>query len=91
MEATVIAPVAVNGQLLVPLQSKISGSVQNVNRFGFGLKLVTASIQCCFDALQLPDGRLIPINFAMIPEIAFPVLLAWRLKSFTCWENSICS
>jgi len=62
VEATIIAPVVINGQLLVPQQSKISGSVQNVSRFGFGLKHVTASIQYRFDALQLPDGHLIPIN-----------------------------
>ena len=66
IEATVIAPVSVRGQVLVPQGSRLIGSVTNVTAIGFGIKHLTASISYSFHTLQLPGGAAIPINTQLI-------------------------
>ena len=66
VEATVISPVTVNGELVIPRQSSIYGSVTRVNRFGYGLKQATASIQYSFDTLRVPGNNPIPIKTELL-------------------------
>lgn len=62
IEATVIAPVFLNGRLLIPQGALVSGVVEKVERLGLGLKHLTAGIEYRFDAIQLPDGEVVPIE-----------------------------
>lgn len=66
IEATVIAPVFGDGQLLIPQGAIIWGVVETVQRLGLGLKHPTASIQYRFSSVQLPDGDAIPISARVI-------------------------
>src|SRR6185437_429217 len=65
-EATVIAPVAVQGRILVPQGSKLFGSITNATAIGLGLKHSTASISYDFQTLRLPGGAEIPINTRLV-------------------------
>ncbi len=66
IEATIIAPVSVQGRILVPQGSRLLGSVANATAFGFGLKHSTASIAYAFHTLQLPGGAAISVNTQLI-------------------------
>jgi hypothetical protein len=66
IEATIIAPVAVQGRILVPQGSKLLGSVANATAIGLGLKHSTASIAYDFHTLRLPGGAAIPVNTRLI-------------------------
>lgn len=56
VQAVVIAPVVLNGRLVVPQGAIISGVVADVERLGWGMKHLTAGISYRFNTLQLPDG-----------------------------------
>ena len=62
MEALVIAPVRQQGKTLIPLGTKVSGTIQEVKRVGLGLLHETARISIDFDRLTLPDGRQISLQ-----------------------------
>ena len=62
IEATVIAPITLNGRLVVPQGAIVSGTIENVERLGLGLKHLTAEIEYRFDTLRLPDGMTVPIQ-----------------------------
>lgn len=66
VEATVIAPVALDGRTLIPFGSIISGTVSEVHRLGFGLKQTRASIGYRFDSLTLPGGERIPVKLQLL-------------------------
>src|SRR6185312_5752436 len=66
VEATVIAPVLEDGRLLIPQGTTVSGAVERVERLGLGLKHLTAGIGYRFDAIQLQDGAVIPIEARVI-------------------------
>src|ERR1700761_3744759 len=66
VSATVIGPVVKNGQLLVPQGSTVSGSVENVDRLGFGLKHLTSAIAYRFNSVRLPSGENIPISAKVV-------------------------
>jgi len=66
IEATVIAPVAVEGRILVPQGSKLFGSIANATAIGLGLKHSTASISYDFQTLRLPGGAAIPVNTRLV-------------------------
>lgn len=66
IEATVIAPVALDGRTLIPFRSTISGVVSDVHRLGFGLKQTTASIEYRFDSLTLPGRERIPVKLRLL-------------------------
>jgi hypothetical protein len=66
VEGRTIAPIAIRGQILVPQESRLIGSVDNVKRFGLGLKQVTARIHYQFHTLRLPNGDTIPIHTELI-------------------------
>jgi hypothetical protein len=62
VQAVVIAPIVVDGRLVVPQGAIISGAVEKVERLGLGLKHLTAGIGYRFDTLRLPNGTPIPIQ-----------------------------
>ncbi len=68
IEAVVIAPVFVEGRLLIPQGATVSGVVESVERLGLGLKHLTAALEYAFDTVQLPDGAAIPIE-ARVTEV----------------------
>ncbi len=62
IEATIIAPVTVDGRIVVPQGSRLLGSIVNATAIGFGFKHSTASITYGFHTLQLLDGTEIRID-----------------------------
>ena len=62
IEALTIAPVWEDEQLVIPAGSKISGTVESVQRVGFGLVHETARLELKFDKITLPNGTAVPIN-----------------------------
>jgi hypothetical protein len=66
IEATIIAPIAVEGRILVPQGSRLLGSIVDATAIGSGLKHSTASIAYSFHRLQLPDGAAIPVNTQVV-------------------------
>jgi len=66
IEGRIIAPVGFRGQILVPQRSTLLGSVENVKRFGLGLKQTTARIHYQFHTLRLPNGDTIPIHAELL-------------------------
>jgi hypothetical protein len=62
IEATIIAPASVHGQMLVPQGSKLLGSITTATAIGFGLKHPTASIAYSFHTIRLPSGAEVPVN-----------------------------
>jgi hypothetical protein len=66
IEATVIAPVSLDGLILVPQGSRLLGSIVNATSIGFGFKHSTASITYGFHTLQLQDGAEIPVDIQLV-------------------------
>ncbi len=66
IEATIIAPVSIDGQILVPQGSRLFGSIASATALGFGFKHSTASMAFGFDILQLPGGAAIPVNTQLV-------------------------
>ncbi len=62
IEGTIIAPISLAGQVVVPQGSRLIGSIESVKRFGLGLKQVTASIHYQFHTLQFLNGEAISIH-----------------------------
>jgi len=68
VQAVLIAPVTVHGEILIPAGSVVKGTVKNVQRVGAGIIHETATIHLHFDQLQLPDGSVSPIE-ARLTEV----------------------
>lgn len=66
IEATIIAPVSVQGRIIVPQGSRLLGSITDATAIGLGLKHSTASITYGFNTLQLPGGAIIPLNTELV-------------------------
>ena len=66
IEATIIAPVSLQGRILVPQGSRLLGSIANATAIGLGLKNSTASIAYRFHTLQLPGGAEIPVDAQLV-------------------------
>jgi hypothetical protein len=64
----VIAPVMLEGRVLVPAGSTVSGKMKSVTRVGFGVYHERAALGLEFDRLTLPDGEPIPL-FAQVAEV----------------------
>lgn len=64
--AVVIAPVAVNGETLLPAGSTLSGSVNWVHRVGLGVRHETAAISLEFSEVSLPDGQSFPLDARLV-------------------------
>jgi hypothetical protein len=66
IEATIIAPVSIQGGILVPQGSRLLGSIADATAIGFGLKHSTASIAYRFHALELPSGTRVPLKAQLV-------------------------
>ena len=66
IEATMIAPVSIEGRILIPQGSRLLGSIANATAIGFGLKHSTASITFGFDVLELPNGTRVPVQAQLV-------------------------
>ncbi len=53
-----ITPVLSQGRVLIPMESKVSGTVADVKRVGLGLIRESARIRIDFNKLILPDGSI---------------------------------
>jgi hypothetical protein len=56
IEATIIAPVSVQGRILIPQGSRLLGSIADAAAIGFGLKHSSSSVAYNFDTLELPSS-----------------------------------
>lgn len=68
IEATIIAPISADGQIVVPQGSKLIGSIASASPIGLGIKHSHASITFGFDKLLLPNGDAIPVH-AQLMEV----------------------
>ena len=66
IEGTIIAPISLLGQIVVPQGSRLIGSIGSVKRFGLGFKQVTAAINYRFHTLQFLNGEAIPIQTELL-------------------------
>jgi hypothetical protein len=66
IEATIIAPVSVEGRILVPQGSRLLGSIVSATAIRFGLKHSTATIVYSFDELELPNGTRVPVKAQLV-------------------------
>jgi hypothetical protein len=66
IEATIIAPVSVDGRILVPQGSRLLGSVANATALSLGLKHTTASIRYDFHTLLLPGDAAVPVSAQLV-------------------------
>jgi LssY C-terminus len=66
IEASIIAPVSVQGRILIPQGSSLLGFVANADAIGFGLKHVTAAISYVFETIRLPSGTTIPVKTQLV-------------------------
>jgi hypothetical protein len=66
IEATIIAPVTVQGRILVPQGSRLLGSITDATALGLGLKHTTASIRYAFHTLLLPGDAAIPVDAQLV-------------------------
>jgi len=57
VEAIVVAPVAVNGHVAIPIGSVLSGTITHATKVGVGIVHERASIGLAFDRLHLPDSK----------------------------------
>lgn len=61
VEGVIIAPVLEEGRILIPMGSRISGTVVSATRVGLGLVHETARLTVAFNQLTLPDGSIVPL------------------------------
>ncbi len=62
VRAVLIAPVTDGTHVLIPAGSTLSGSIERVNKVGFGIRHETASLALDFDQVALPDGSAMPLS-----------------------------
>jgi opacity protein-like surface antigen len=62
VEGVVISPVLQQGQILIPMGSKVVGTVSDIKRVGVGLIHETARISIDFNRLVLLDGTAVALN-----------------------------
>lgn len=64
----VIAPVEVDGRILLPLGARIHGYVEGTRRVGLGFSREVPQVDLSFDTLARPDADHLPIT-AMVAEV----------------------
>ena len=62
VRAVLIAPVTDGTHVLIPAGSTLSGSIERVNKVGYGIRHETASLALDFDQVALPDGSAMPVS-----------------------------
>src|SRR5580700_798017 len=68
VSALLIAPVMLDGNVILPVGSLVSGRVKMVARVGFGIRHETAALDLEFDRVTLPNRTLIPVS-AQVAEV----------------------
>ena len=66
--ALLIAPVMLDGKVILPSGSLVSGKVKTVARVGFGIRHETAALDLEFNQVTLPNRSLIPVS-AQVAEV----------------------
>ncbi len=66
VRAMLVAPVTVDGVMVLPPGTAVWGKISAVRRVGLGLRAETASLTMDFDQLELPDGRWMPFGSRVI-------------------------
>src|ERR1700732_1797212 len=61
ISAVLIAPITINGETVLPAESKLTGTVKAAGRVGLGILRETATLQLQFTEVTLPDGETFPI------------------------------
>jgi LssY C-terminus len=64
--AVAISPYEMEGRVLIPSGSLISGTVQKARRVGFGVIHERASLRLNFDHYQPPDGNRLPLDARLV-------------------------
>jgi hypothetical protein len=62
VSGVVIAPLFVDGRVVIPPGSAVTGHVKSVTRVGYGVYHERASLGLEFDRLTLPDGEPVPLS-----------------------------
>ncbi len=57
VKALLIAPVEMNGRILLPMNSELHGSLARIRRVGMGFVRETAMLHFQFDTILFPDGH----------------------------------
>ena len=65
VEGVIIAPVLQEGNVVIPIGTTVTGTVQDVKRIGVGLLHETARFDLDFTSLALPDGTKVAISSRM--------------------------
>jgi len=68
VSALLIAPVMLDGKIVLPVGSIVSGRVKMVARVGFGIRHETAALGLEFNQVTPPHGALIPVS-AQVEEV----------------------
>ncbi len=66
VKATIISPVSLRGEVLIPQGAKVLGIVESAVPLGFGLKHRTAAISYRFSDLRLESGVTLPVNAQLV-------------------------
>jgi len=57
VSAIVIAPVEIDGHIVLPINSELRGTLMDVRRVGLGFSRETAMLNLRFDSLTIPGGQ----------------------------------
>jgi hypothetical protein len=68
ISAVLIAPLTVDGEMILQAGSTLSGTVKAVTRVGWGVRHETSGLDLEFNQLALPDGESLPIS-ARVAEV----------------------
>ena len=68
VQATLIAPVVVEDEILAPMRSVVEGKIVQAASVGWGFKHASASLTIAWSDLRLPDGRTLPLS-ARVAEV----------------------
>ncbi len=66
VQATLIAPVVLDGQTVIPAGARLNGSVTMVRKLGLGIKHHNASMELRFNSLTLASGESLPIETRLV-------------------------
>ncbi len=66
VQATLIAPVVLDGQTVIPAGAILNGTVTMVRKLGLGIKHHNASMELRFNSLTLASGERLPIETRLV-------------------------
>lgn len=65
VEAALISPASIQGEILLPQGSIFSGAVTKVHRVSWGFRRETAALTIEFNSVKLPDGAVLAVHTQM--------------------------